>query len=233
MDRGLVRLVERQDPALAALLADDRRTARHSTAAGDRYLVVPASSEAASRHDLRDLEYCAISGIAWHRATSRAHRGAGAHTGSQLLGSSIHGNDVTLREQHEACPREGLPVTAKGVGIVISGAGHEHTDLRGRPRAHRPQRPAPTSTPTSGAGHEHMATGRDPDRQQAARQGGGSHAGGARAQRTGGAVCATAGGRSSCCASHTCELVADATWLEREADFEAFLSAPSVAGDAC
>ena len=204
MDRGLVRLVERQDPALAALLADDRRTARHSTAAGDRYLVVPASSEAASRHDLRDLEYCAISGIAWHRATSRAHRGAGAHTGSQLLGSSIHGNDVTLREQHEACPREGLPVTAKGVGIVISGAGHEH-----------------------------MATGRDPDRQQAARQGGGSHAGGARGQRTGGAVCATAGGRSSCCASHTCELVADATWLEREADFEAFLSAPSVAGDAC
>jgi hypothetical protein len=71
---------------------------------------------------------------------------------------------VTLREQHEACPREGLPVTAKGVGIVISGAGHEHTDLRcrpehtdvrGRPRAHRPQRPA-TSTPTSEAGpHEH------------------------------------------------------------------------------
>ena len=164
MDRGLVRLVERQDPALAALLADDRRTARHSTAAGDRYLVVPASSEAASRHDLRDLGSCAISGTAWHRATSRAHRGAGAHAGSQLLGSSIHGNDVTLREQHEACPREGLPVTAKGVGIVISGAGHEHTDLRcrpehtdvrGRPRAHRPQRPA-TSTPTSGAGHEHI-----------------------------------------------------------------------------
>ncbi len=108
---------------------------------------------------------------------------------------------------------------AKGVGIVISGAGHEHTDLRcrpehtdlrGRPRAHRPQRPAPTSTPTSGAGHEHMATGRDPDRQQAARQGGGSHAGGARAQRTGGAVCATAGGRSSCCASHTSTSCADA-----------------------
>ena len=52
---------------------------------------------------------------------------------------------------------------AKGVGIVISGAGHEHTDLRcrpehtdlrGRPRAHRRQGPA-TSTPTSEAGHEH------------------------------------------------------------------------------
>ena len=71
MDRGLVRLVERQDPALAALLADDRRTARHSTAAGDRYLVVPASSEAASRHDLRDLGSCAISGP----ARSRVPRG--------------------------------------------------------------------------------------------------------------------------------------------------------------
>ncbi len=57
VDRGLVRLVECQDPALAALLANDRRTARHCTAAGDRHLVVPASSEAAFRRGLRELGY--------------------------------------------------------------------------------------------------------------------------------------------------------------------------------
>ena len=57
VDRGLVRLVECRDPALAALLANDRRTARQCTAAGDRYLVVPTSSEAAFRRALRDLGY--------------------------------------------------------------------------------------------------------------------------------------------------------------------------------
>ena len=40
-----------------APLANDRRTARHCTAAGDRYLVVPTSSEAAFRRALRDLGY--------------------------------------------------------------------------------------------------------------------------------------------------------------------------------
>ena len=57
VDRGLVRLVECQDPALAALFAKDRRTARYCTAAGDRHLVVPTSSEAAFRRGLRDLGY--------------------------------------------------------------------------------------------------------------------------------------------------------------------------------
>lgn len=55
--RSLARHVEYRDPALAALLAKDRRTARYCTAAGDWHLVVPTSSEAAFRRALRDLGY--------------------------------------------------------------------------------------------------------------------------------------------------------------------------------
>jgi len=56
-DRGLARLVECHDAALAALLAHDRKTAGHCLQAGERSLVVPASSEAAFRRGLRDLGY--------------------------------------------------------------------------------------------------------------------------------------------------------------------------------
>ena len=52
-------------------------------------------------------------------------------------------------------PATSTPTSAVGPSTPTSEAGHEHTDLRGRPpRAHRLQGPA-TSTPTSEAGHEH------------------------------------------------------------------------------
>lgn len=51
-DRGLARLVECAELALAALIANDTRTRRHCVRAGDR-LVVPASSEATFRRGLR------------------------------------------------------------------------------------------------------------------------------------------------------------------------------------
>ena len=73
-DRGLARLVECADPALAAFLAIDTRTRAHCMRAGERHLVVPASSDAAFRHALRQLGYLLASGEV--RATSRGeHRG--------------------------------------------------------------------------------------------------------------------------------------------------------------
>jgi hypothetical protein len=53
-DRGLARLIECADPALAALIAGDTRTRKHCMRAGERHLVVPASSETAFRRALRD-----------------------------------------------------------------------------------------------------------------------------------------------------------------------------------
>jgi hypothetical protein len=56
-DRGLARLVECAEPALAALIAHDTRTRKHCMRAGERHLVVPASSESAFRRALRDVGY--------------------------------------------------------------------------------------------------------------------------------------------------------------------------------
>jgi hypothetical protein len=56
-DRGPARLVECGDPALAALIASDAGTGKHCMRAGERHLVVPASSEAAFRRELRELGY--------------------------------------------------------------------------------------------------------------------------------------------------------------------------------
>ena len=56
-DQGLARLVECADPALAALIANDSRTRKHCMLAGERHLVVPASSEAAFKRNLRDVGY--------------------------------------------------------------------------------------------------------------------------------------------------------------------------------
>ncbi len=61
-DRGIVRLIECADPALAARIADDSRTRKHCMQAGDRYLVVPESSEAAFRRALRELGYILATG---------------------------------------------------------------------------------------------------------------------------------------------------------------------------
>ena len=56
-DQGLARLVECADSALAALIANDSRTRKHCMLAGERHLVVPASSEAAFKRTLREVGY--------------------------------------------------------------------------------------------------------------------------------------------------------------------------------
>jgi hypothetical protein len=56
-DRGLARLVECADAALAALIANDARTRKHCMRAGDRHLVVTGTSDAAFRRALRDAGY--------------------------------------------------------------------------------------------------------------------------------------------------------------------------------
>lgn len=56
-DQGLARLVECADPALAALIANNSRTHKHCMLAGERHLVVPASSESAFKRTLRDVGY--------------------------------------------------------------------------------------------------------------------------------------------------------------------------------
>lgn len=56
-DRGLARLIECADSALAALIANDARTRKLCMRAGERHLAVPASSETAFRRALRDSGY--------------------------------------------------------------------------------------------------------------------------------------------------------------------------------
>jgi len=71
-DRGLARLIECAEPALAALIANDTRTRTHCMRAGERHLVVPASSEAAFRRALRELGYLLASGEARVTKSRRA-----------------------------------------------------------------------------------------------------------------------------------------------------------------
>jgi hypothetical protein len=63
-DRGLARLVECADAALAALIANDSRTRKHCMRAGERHLVVPASSETAFKRTLREVGYLLETGEA-------------------------------------------------------------------------------------------------------------------------------------------------------------------------
>jgi hypothetical protein len=56
-DLGLARVVECQDPALAALIANDRRLGKLSWLCGERHLIVPATAEAKFRKGLHDLGY--------------------------------------------------------------------------------------------------------------------------------------------------------------------------------
>jgi hypothetical protein len=56
-DRGLARLIECDEGALAALIANDVRTRKHCMRAGERHLVVPAASEAAFRRALHEIGY--------------------------------------------------------------------------------------------------------------------------------------------------------------------------------
>jgi hypothetical protein len=61
-DRGLARLVECADAALAALIANDSRTRKHCMRAGERHLAVPSSSEAAFKRTLREVGYLVTPG---------------------------------------------------------------------------------------------------------------------------------------------------------------------------
>jgi hypothetical protein len=61
-DRGMARLVECDEPSLAALIANDSRTRSHCLRAGERHLVVPASSESSFKRNLRDLGYLLAAG---------------------------------------------------------------------------------------------------------------------------------------------------------------------------
>ena len=56
-DGGAARLIECEDPALAALLLNDASTAPFCLLAGERHVVVPAGSEGAFRRGLRKLGY--------------------------------------------------------------------------------------------------------------------------------------------------------------------------------
>ena len=56
-DRGVVRLVECADPATAALIARDTRTAAYCRLLGDRHLAVAAEHDLAFRDALEDLGY--------------------------------------------------------------------------------------------------------------------------------------------------------------------------------
>jgi len=71
-DCGLARLIECADAALAALIASDVRTRKHCMRAGERHLVVPASSEAAFLRTLRDVGYVLSAGVAVDK--SKANR---------------------------------------------------------------------------------------------------------------------------------------------------------------
>lgn len=56
-DRGLARLIECADSALADLIASHPRLSKHCIRTGERHLVVPAASEAAFRRTLRAIGY--------------------------------------------------------------------------------------------------------------------------------------------------------------------------------
>ncbi len=56
-DRGLARLIECDEPSLAALIANDSRTRNYCMRAGDCHLLVPVSSESAFKRSLRDIGY--------------------------------------------------------------------------------------------------------------------------------------------------------------------------------
>jgi hypothetical protein len=56
-DLGSARVVECQDPALATLIANDRRLRELSWQCGERHLIVPTTAEARFRKGLRDLGY--------------------------------------------------------------------------------------------------------------------------------------------------------------------------------
>ncbi len=56
-DRGMARLVECDEAAIATLIANDTLTRKHCMLSGDHHLVIPAASESAFKRNLRGLGY--------------------------------------------------------------------------------------------------------------------------------------------------------------------------------
>lgn len=83
-DQGLARLVECADPALAVLIANDSRTRKHCMLAGERHLVVPASSEAAFKRTLRDIGYLVALGEV--KATRPRRKASASKSASSSVG---------------------------------------------------------------------------------------------------------------------------------------------------
>ena len=83
-DQGLARLVECADPALAALIANDSRTRRHCMLAGERHLVVPASSETAFKRTLREVGYLVAMGEV--KAAKPRRKASGKKSASRSFG---------------------------------------------------------------------------------------------------------------------------------------------------
>lgn len=75
-DRGLARLIECADPALAALLANDSRIRKYCMRAGDRHLAVPASSETAFKRAVKEAGYLVQLGETASRTRSSQNRRA-------------------------------------------------------------------------------------------------------------------------------------------------------------
>lgn len=84
-DRGLARLVECADAALAALIANDTRTRKHCIRAGERHLVVPSSSEDAFKRTLRQLGYLLAADVP---KVTRTRRAKPAESSSAASGKS-------------------------------------------------------------------------------------------------------------------------------------------------
>jgi len=70
-DCGPARLIECADAPLAALIASDARTRKHCMRAGERHLVVPASSETAFLRTLREVGYLLSAGVALPKKDQR------------------------------------------------------------------------------------------------------------------------------------------------------------------
>jgi hypothetical protein len=84
-DQGLARLVECADPALAALIANDSRTRKHCMLAGERHLVVPASSEAAFKRTLREVGY--LVAMAEVKSAKPRRKASGKKSASRSVGA--------------------------------------------------------------------------------------------------------------------------------------------------
>jgi hypothetical protein len=115
-DRGLARLIECADPALAALLANDSRIRKYCMRAGERHLAVPASSETAFKRDVKEAGYLVQVGETASRARSPLTQRASHQAGK--------------REETEAPPvnETGKAGAASGLSIgQNTGAGHRYS----------------------------------------------------------------------------------------------------------